>query len=29
MPEELGFKASIEGFDKVEAGLNAITKDLM
>jgi hypothetical protein len=28
MPEELGFKASIEGFDKVEAGLNAITKDL-
>ena len=28
MPEELGFKASIDGFDKVEAGLNAITKDL-
>ena len=28
MPEELGFKASIEGFDKVEAGLNNITKGL-
>jgi len=28
MPEELGFKASIDGFDKVEAGLKNITKDL-